>query len=168
MKLLLLGTLLLAFPSLSIFSKHHGYSWKDEPNKHLDLMKGDKKIVRYVYERMDPEDRANLQTLPPRLPSGRRWLSHQGPGRQVYSSPWNLLRVLEMFGSQCRGEEGPGRHLALQRGVSDSRKSNQISCRWKRSRAYRGNRLAGGRRFDLRNRAKNPFFLAPQGRKPSG
>ena len=57
MKLLLLGTLLLAFPSLSIFSKHHGYSWKDEPGKHLDLMKGDKKIVRYVYERMDPEDR---------------------------------------------------------------------------------------------------------------
>jgi hypothetical protein len=57
MNQLLLAVLLLASPLLCLHAKHHGYSWKDEPGKHLDLMKGDKKIVRYVYERMDPKDR---------------------------------------------------------------------------------------------------------------
>ena len=57
MKLFLFFALLLAFSSLSTFSKNSGYSWKDETGKYIDLMKGDKKIVRYVYERMDPKDR---------------------------------------------------------------------------------------------------------------
>jgi hypothetical protein len=57
MKSFILATLLLASPCLSLLAKHHGYSWKDEPGKHLDLMKGDKKIARYVYERMAPKDR---------------------------------------------------------------------------------------------------------------
>ena len=34
-----------------------GFSWKDEPGKHVDLQKSGKNIARYVYERMDPKDR---------------------------------------------------------------------------------------------------------------
>tara|TARA_Y100001934_G_scaffold209743_1_gene248179 strand:+ start:775 stop:1758 length:984 start_codon:yes stop_codon:yes gene_type:complete len=57
MKRFLLTFLLIHSPFLCLQAKHQGYSWKDEPGKHLDLLKGDRKIVRYVYERLDPEDR---------------------------------------------------------------------------------------------------------------
>ena len=57
MKRFLLTSLLIHVPFLCLQAKHHGYSWKDEPGKHLDLLKGDRKIVRHAYERMDPEDR---------------------------------------------------------------------------------------------------------------
>lgn len=53
---LLISTLLIA-ALLPLSADDHSYSWKDEPGKHLDLLKGDKKIIRYVYEKMNPEDR---------------------------------------------------------------------------------------------------------------
>ena len=34
-----------------------GFEWKDEPGKHVDLLKDGKNVARYVYERMDPKDR---------------------------------------------------------------------------------------------------------------
>lgn len=34
-----------------------GFEWKDESGKHADLLLEGKKIVRYVYERMNPADR---------------------------------------------------------------------------------------------------------------
>jgi hypothetical protein len=48
------------FPLLSfiIVSKANAdFSWTDSPEKHIDLSLGDRKISRYVYERMKPEDR---------------------------------------------------------------------------------------------------------------
>ena len=48
------------FPLLSfiIVSKANAdFSWIDSPEKHIDLSLGDRKISRYVYERMKPEDR---------------------------------------------------------------------------------------------------------------
>jgi len=53
---LLISTLLIA-ALLPLSADDHSYSWKDEPGKHLDLLKGDKKIIRYMYEKMNPEDR---------------------------------------------------------------------------------------------------------------
>ena len=37
--------------------KAKSWVWQDNQGKHIDLLWGKKKIARYVYEKMDPNDR---------------------------------------------------------------------------------------------------------------
>ena len=54
----ILFKILILFPLIglnSLFSQT--WKWQEEKGKHIDLLYADKKIARYVYEKLDPQDR---------------------------------------------------------------------------------------------------------------
>lgn len=53
----IVAILALACGTSTIFAQENGYAWIDSPGSFMDLVYDGKKVVRYVYETMDPENR---------------------------------------------------------------------------------------------------------------
>ena len=84
LSLVALGGASLLFTSLASVAAAAEYKWVDEPGKYIELRKGDKPVVRYMYEAIDTSSpEARERTYKPYLhvfsPDGETLLT-KGPG----------------------------------------------------------------------------------------
>ena len=72
------------------------FSWIDTKGTHIDLLYGDQKIARYVYEQMKPEERERTYKPFFHLYDKKGENSSPKVQEKVHASPRYLLRIFKM------------------------------------------------------------------------
>jgi hypothetical protein len=132
------------FWMLCLFSlQAKNWSWQDHQGKHIDLLFGDKKMARYVYEKMDPVDRQ--RTYKPfhhLFQSNGQDLLTKGPGGK-----FTHHRGIYFGFSKCAVKDGSGANInvdtwhckrayqthekILDQKASEKEASHQVEIAWR-------------------------------------